>query len=55
MTDTYQNMALFGVTIENLNKILATALSKGGDYADLYFESSKAYELSLRDGHPGSF
>lgn len=54
MTDTYQNMALFGVTIENLNKILATALSKGGDYADLYFESSKANELSLRDGQVNS-
>jgi len=28
----------FGVSEEDLKKVLATALEKGGDYADLYFE-----------------
>lgn len=43
-------MALFGVTQEDLNQIVSAALSRGGDYADLYFELSTANEVSLRDG-----
>lgn len=43
-------MALFGTTPEDLKKIIQVALSKGGDYADLYFEYSTANELALRDG-----
>lgn len=47
-------MALFGITPDNLKKIINIALSKGGDYADLYFEYSTANELSLRDGEVNS-
>jgi TldD protein len=52
MTETY--MDLFGVTTESLNKIISTALSKGGDYADLFFEYTVANEVSLRDGEVNS-
>ncbi len=40
---------LFGVSETQINSILKCALSKGGDYADLYFESSSSNEISLRD------
>ncbi len=49
MTETQITMALFGIAPEDLKKIIDIALSKGGDYADLYFEYSIANELSLRD------
>lgn len=54
MTQTQTMMALFGITLDNLKKIIQIALSKGGDYADLYFEYSSANELSLRDGEVNS-
>jgi len=54
MTETQIKMALFGVTQDNLKQIIEVALSKGGDYADLYFEYSTANELSLRDGEVNS-
>lgn len=54
MTETQIEMALFGITPEDLKKIIQIALSKGGDYADLYFEYSTANELSLRDGEVNS-
>jgi TldD protein len=50
MTKIQNTMALFGVTQEDLNQIVSAALSRGGDYADLYFELSSANEVSLRDG-----
>lgn len=50
MTEIQNTMALFGVTQEDLNQIVSAALSRGGDYADLYFELSTANEVSLRDG-----
>lgn len=50
MTETQIKMALFGTTPEDLKKIIQVALSKGGDYADLYFEYSTVNELALRDG-----
>lgn len=40
---------LFGVSPDDLKKLLTIALSNGGDYADLYFEHTIANELSLRD------
>ena len=40
----------FGVTEENLRELLGIALSKGGEYADLFFEHSVINELTLRDG-----
>ena len=42
-------LELFGVTQEDLKKLINIALDEGGDYADLYFEHSIANELSLRD------
>lgn len=40
----------FGVTDADLKKVLATALEKGGDYADLYFEHTFNNGVSLMDG-----
>lgn len=39
----------FGINKEQINRILSIALSKGGDYADIYFEHSLSNELSLKD------
>ena len=47
MTEIQNTMALFGVTQEDLNQIVSAALSRGGDYADLYFELSTANEVSM--------
>jgi TldD protein len=43
-------LAHFGVNVEDLKKVMAAALEKGADYADLYFQHSKSHQLSLRDG-----
>ena len=43
-------MSFFGVTEENLRELISIALSKGGEYADLFFEHSVINELTLRDG-----
>ena len=40
----------FGVTEADLQKVLAVALEKGGDYADLYFEHTFNNNVSLMDG-----
>ena len=48
MYKTY--LDLFGVTKEDLQKLINIALEEGGDYADLYFEYSISNELALRDG-----
>mgnify|MGYP000903954275 CR=1 FL=1 len=39
----------FEVTPEQLQKVLATALEKGADYADLYFEHTVSNTASLQD------
>ena len=44
----YQN--IFGVSHQQLQKLIATALCKGGDYADLYFEYTTFFNLNLKDG-----
>ncbi|MEG0890735.1 MAG: TldD/PmbA family protein [Bacteroidales bacterium] len=50
-TNNYiQYLKFFGVSQDDLKKLLIIALSNGGDYADLYFEHTIANELSLRDG-----
>lgn len=41
---------LFQVTEEQLQTLSATALSHGGDYADLYFEHTTFFNLLLKDG-----
>ncbi|MCL2097156.1 MAG: TldD/PmbA family protein [Bacteroidales bacterium] len=40
----------FGVTENDLKKIMAAALENGGDYVDLFFEHTFGNSLSLRDG-----
>ena len=40
----------FGVSESDLKKVIAVALEKGGDYADLFFEHTFSNYLSLRDG-----
>ena len=39
----------FGVTQEDLRKVLTAALEKGGDYADLFFEHTFSNNVSLQD------
>ena len=41
--------SLFGVTCSQLQKLISIALEEGGEYADIFFESTTANELSLRD------
>ena len=43
-------LAHFGVTKNDLNKVIAVALEKGGDYADLYFEHTIDNNIGLQDG-----
>ena len=43
-------MQLFGVTESQLRQVLAAALEKGGDYADLFFEHSYSNNIGLQDG-----
>ncbi|MDR0311679.1 MAG: TldD/PmbA family protein [Acidobacteriota bacterium] len=40
----------FGVTRNDLQKVIAVALEKGGDYADLYFEHTLDNGVGLQDG-----
>ena len=39
----------FEVTLEQLDKVLAAAMSKGADYADMYFEHTITHSTSLQD------
>ena len=40
----------FEVSVEMLQKVIAAAMSKGGDYADLFFEHKISNSLGLQDG-----
>lgn len=40
----------FGVSESDMKKVLAAALEKGGDYADLFFEHSYRNYIGLQDG-----
>ena len=40
----------FGVSENDMQKVLAAALEKGGDYADLFFEHSYRNNIGLQDG-----
>jgi TldD protein len=40
----------FEVSVEILQKIIVAAMSKGGDYADLFFENMRTNSLGLEDG-----
>ncbi len=44
----------FSVTEPMLDKIIGTALSRGGDYADLYFENTAFFNILLKDGEVSS-
>ena len=44
----------FEVTRELLQKVVRTAMEKGGDYADLYFEHTLNHYTSLEDGKVNS-
>lgn len=50
MNNYKKYLDFFGVTEENLRELIGIALSKGGEYADLFFEHSVINELTLRDG-----
>ncbi|SHF23124.1 TldD/PmbA family protein [Dysgonomonas macrotermitis] len=43
-------LAHFRVSTEDLQKVLNESLSKGGDYADLFFEHTINHNIALRDG-----
>lgn len=44
----------FKVSEEDLKKVLAAALEKGGDYADLFFEHTHYNNIGLQDGEVNS-
>lgn len=41
---------IFGVNTDQLQTLISTALTEGGDYADLYFEYTTFFNLNLKDG-----
>ena len=43
-------LAHFGVSENDLRKIITVALEKGGDYADLFFEHTLSNNIVLQDG-----
>ena len=45
---------LFSIGEEEMEKLIATAMEDGGDYADLYFEHTSYRDLLLRDGSVSS-
>lgn len=47
---TAYGLVHFGVTEGELKKVLATALEKGGNYADLFFEHTFSNSIGLQDG-----
>ncbi|MCC8172442.1 MAG: TldD/PmbA family protein [Parabacteroides sp.] len=49
ITDLSRAAARFGVTELDIRKVLAAALEKGGDYADLFFEHTYSNYISLQD------
>ncbi len=49
-TDRQNMLEHFSVTESDLLKVINEALSKGGDYADIFFEHTFSNNISLRDG-----
>ena len=41
---------LFGVSQEQMKTIISTAMKRGGDFCDLYFEYTTFFNLLLKDG-----
>ena len=50
MRDRQYYLDIFKVTESQLHHLTGTALSQGGDYADLYFEYTTYSNLNLKDG-----
>ena len=50
MNNNQYYLDLFKVTLPQLEKTTATALSHGGDFSDLYFEHTTFFNLLLKDG-----
>lgn len=50
MNNTIFALAHFGITEEDIRKVLAAALEKGGEYADLFFEHTYSNYIGLQDG-----
>ncbi len=50
MNTAQQYHEIFGVSEQQLQRLIGTALAKGGDYADLYFEYTTFFNLNLKDG-----
>ena len=50
MTDLQYYLDTFQVSIPQLERLTSTALSHGGDFADLYFKYTTFFSLLLRDG-----
>jgi len=50
MISTKEMLKHFSITEKDLQQVIAEALGKGGDYADLFFEHSFNNNISLRDG-----
>ena len=48
IAEHYHN--IFDVGKQQLQTLIAAALAKGGDYADLYFEYTTFFNLNLKDG-----
>lgn len=48
MPNYYLN--IFNITESQLNQLTSKALSRGGDFADLYFEHTTFFNLNLKDG-----
>lgn len=48
--DTASCLQLFHTGEQDLQRVIAAALSRGGDYADLYFENTTRSQLRLIDG-----
>ncbi len=44
----------FGITLEELQSLVAEALARGGDWCDLYFEDTVYTDLLLRDSQVGA-
>lgn len=49
-TDVKNYLDHFEVTAQMLQKVVAEAMSRGGDYADIFFEHKKTNNLGLEDG-----
>ena len=53
--NTYSHyLDIFKVTEQQIQSLVGTALSRGGDFADLYFEHTTFFNLILRDGNVSS-